>query len=477
MAKKIHPYVYIILTFVGVILIGTLLLSMPFATTSNHSIGFIDALFTATSATCVTGLTVRNIASELSLFGKIVMIVLMEVGGLSFITITVFFFTIGGARIGISNRFLLREALNQSSVEGLVSLVRKIVLISFTIQLIFVFINWFPFFQFLEYEIGEGKDGLRSIGLLGSDYNNSFKLSYSFFLSLFHAAASFNNAGFDIVSSNSLVVINSTSTVIPFSSIVLLNSTTMAMIVLGSLGFVVYDDVVRKRFKWNYFSLHTKIVLITTLILIVFGAAFIWLSANFAKSGDTQHMNFMEALFTSITCRTAGFATYDMSMLEFLPITYIICIFLMLIGASPCSTGGGVKTTTLAVTAIAIYYYARGKKATCFKRRIDQSQTAKAFVLLVVAILIVFFGTILVLCIQPELGFDKVLFEIVSAFSTTGLSMGITSSLNAINRIIVVIIMFFGRLGPLTIMGVLNKNWMSNAIEDVQYVKENVMIG
>ena len=251
----------------------------------------------------------------------------------------------------------------------------------------------------------------------------------------------------------------------------------MAMIVLGSLGFVVYDDVVRKKFRWSYFSLHTKFVLITTLILIIVSTLFIWLSANFAKAGDAEQMNFMEALFTSITCRTAGFATYDMSQMSMLPITYIICIFLMLIGASPCSTGGGVKTTTLAVTAIAIYYYVRGKKATAFKRRIDDTQSAKAFVLLVVAIIIVFIGTIIVLAIQPYLGFDKVLFEVVSAFSTTGLSMGITSSLNVINRIIIVVIMFFGRLGPLTIMGVLNKNWMSNAFEDIQYVKENVMIG
>ena len=477
MAKKIHPYVYIILTFVGVILIGTLLLSMPFASTNNQSIGFIDALFTATSATCVTGLTVRNIASEFTLFGKIVMILLMEVGGLSFITITVFFFTIGGARIGISNRFLLREALNQSSVEGLVSLVRKIVLISFSIQLVFVFINWFPFYQYLEYQIGNGETGLKSIGIMRLECDNSFKLSYSFFLSLFHASASFNNAGFDIISDSSMTILSSTSNVIPFSSIVLLNSSTMAMIVLGSLGFVVYDDVVRKKFRWSYFSLHTKFVLITTLILIVFGTLFIWLSANFAKAGDAEQMNFMEALFTSITCRTAGFATYDMSQMSMLPITYIICIFLMLIGASPCSTGGGVKTTTLAVTAIAIYYYVRGKKATAFKRRIDDTQSAKAFVLLVVAIIIVFIGTIIVLAIQPYLGFDKVLFEVVSAFSTTGLSMGITSSLNVINRIIIVVIMFFGRLGPLTIMGVLNKNWMSNAFEDIQYVKENVMIG
>lgn len=477
MAKKIHPYVYIILTFVGVILLGTLLLAMPFSSNDGKSMGFIDALFTATSATCVTGLTVKNIAYDLTLFGKIVMILLMEVGGLSFITITVFFFTIGGARIGISNRFLLREALNQSSVEGLISLVRKIVLISFSIQLIFVFINWHAFYQYLDY-CNSYEGGLRNIGLLSTDINDGYKLSYSFFLSLFHAAASFNNAGFDIVGNSSFQVFSSTSSVIPFSSIVLLNSTTMMMIVLGSLGFVVYDDVIRKRFKWEYFTLHTKLVLVTTALLIIIGTLLIWLTSNFAKTSDSvSGMPFMESMFTAITCRTAGFSSYDMSNLVFMPITYILCIFLMMVGASPCSTGGGVKTTTLAVTTIAIYYYARGKKAKAFKRRIDDNQSSKAFVLLVVAILIVLIGSVIVLAIQPNLGFDQVLFEVVSAFSTTGLTMGITTSLNAINRVIIVIIMFFGRLGPLTIMGVLNKNWMSNAKDETQYVKENVMIG
>nr|MCR5706149.1 Ktr system potassium uptake protein D [Acholeplasmatales bacterium] len=178
-----------------------------------------------------------------------------------------------------------------------------------------------------------------------------------------------------------------------------------------------------------------------------------------------------------ITCRTAGFATYDMSALSCLPVTYMITILLMLIGASPCSTGGGVKTTTFGVIALAIYYFARGKETKAYNRRINEAQISKAFVLMLVALMIVILGSAVVLAIQPELGIQSVLFEVVSAFSTTGLSMGITASLGVANRIIIVLIMFFGRLGPLTIIGVLNKNWMANTKEEISYAKENVIIG
>ena len=485
MFKKIHPYVKIILTFVSVILIGAICLALPYASKSGESIGFVDALFTSTSATCVTGLSVITIATELTLFGKIVMIILMEIGGLSFITITVFFFTIVGAKIGISNRFLLREQLNQNSVEGLIGLVKRIVIISITIQIIFSIVNWYPITLYIQYHLDNGT--LSSLGIDKVNLSTVELYSYSYFMSFFHSAASFNNAGFDIFGDSSMQMFATGSTIIPAWAIITLNCTTMLMIVLGGLGFVVYTDVVKKRCRWKYFTLHTKLVLTTTFLLIIFGAGFIYLTGNFVESGSyinsvgevvgAPKMHVMESFFTSITCRTAGFATYDMTALSCLPVTYIITILLMVIGASPCSTGGGVKTTTFGVIALSIYYFARGKEAKAYNRRFESSQISKAFVLMLLAIFIILIGMTIVLCVQPELSVKAVLFEVVSAFSTTGLTMGITTSLGVANRIVIVFIMFFGRLGPLTIIGVLNKNWMANTKDEITYAKENVIIG
>ena len=485
MLKKIHPYVKIIFTFVSVILIGTLLLALPISSNSGKSLGFVDSLFTATSATCVTGLSVTSITTELTVFGKVVMIILMEIGGLSFITITVFFFTIVGAKIGLSNRFLLREQLNQSSVEGLIGLVKRIVIISFSIQIFFAVFNWYPFHLYLRYHIDNGT--LSSLGIERESLSTVEQYVYSLFISMFHSAASFNNAGFDILGDSSMQMFQTGSNVIPTWALITINCTTMLMIVLGGIGFVVYSDVTRNRFRWKYFSLHTKLVLTTTALLILFGAGLVWLSANYVQSGhyinsegnlvQVPKMHVMEAFFTSITCRTAGFATYDMSALVSLPVTYMITIILMIVGASPCSTGGGVKTTTFGVIALAIYYFARGKDTKAYKRRISDEQVSKAFVLMLLALMIVIIGSGIVLAIQPSLDSKAVLFEVVSAFSTTGLTMGITSSLGVANRIVIVFIMFFGRLGPLTIIGVLNKNWMANTKEEIQYAKENVIIG
>ena len=242
---KIHPYIIIIVSFLGIIIAGTILLVMPFTTKDFRTIGFVDSLFMATSAVCVTGLSVVNVGTTFTIYGKIVMMILMEIGGLSFITIAIFFYTMIGAKIGVSNRFLLREALNQSSVSGLVSLVRKIVIISFSVQLICAGINMFAFVKYYD----------TWYNALGA--------------SLFHSASAFNNAGFDIfggIDSDSLIL---------FKDDVLINMTTIAMIILGSCGFVVMDDLFKKKFKWKKLTLHSKLAISTTIALIVMGTLFI----------------------------------------------------------------------------------------------------------------------------------------------------------------------------------------------------------
>lgn len=433
-SSKIHPYVIIIMTFLGAILIGTILLLMPFASTTGKSFGFVDSLFMSTSAVCVTGLSVMNISTSMTLYGKIVMGILMEIGGLSFLTIAVFFFTIAGAKIGVSNRFLLKEALNQNSLKGIVSLVKRIILISLVIQFIGTCINMIALVPY---------------------YNNEFFTAFG--VSLFHSIASFNNAGFDIFGPDSMV---------PFANDVILNSSTMLLILFGGIGFVVLDDILRNG-RWKKLTLHTKITLIITLILVLGGMLIVKLSMN--------EISWLQSLFTSITARTAGFTTFDMSTLT--PGAYISVIGLMFIGASPCSTGGGIKTTTFAIILIAILYFAKGKKAKAFNRKIPESLIFKAFVLFAVAVMVIAVGTFLIAVIQPELKIQQILFEVTSAFSTTGLSMGITSSLNSANRIIICFLMLFGRMGPLTVIGVVNKNWMSESNEQIKYVEENVIIG
>lgn len=432
---KIHPYIYIILTFLGVILLGTFCFLMPFAVKDGESLNFVDALFMSTSSVCVTGLSVINISVKLSLFGKIVMAVLMEIGGLSFLTIAVYFFTIFGAKIGIGNRYLMREALNQNSLSGIISLVKRIMLISFTIQMFGVILNYIAIMPYYDYQFG------KTLGV-----------------SIFHSIASFNNAGFDVFGADSMI---------PFKDDILLNISTMILIVTGGLGFIVIDEIVHKH-SLKKLSIHSKIVLIMTSVLILSGMFLFKLSMY-------NEITWLQALFTSITCRTAGFTTVDLAVIP--AGTFITAIVLMFVGASPCSTGGGVKTTTLFVMLMTFFYYAHGKKPKIFLRRISDSSIFKAFVLFGLAVLVILSGTLVIGLFQPSLGVDKILFEVVSAFTTTGLSMGITPALTAGSRILLCLIMFFGRLGLLTIIGVVNKNWMTESNETIKLIEERVIIG
>ncbi len=450
--KKIHPYLIILISFLVVILMGSIMLSMPFASKSNESIGFINALFMSTSSVCVTGLSVmpNGLINDLTVFGNIVMVILMQIGGLSFITIAVFFFTVLGGKLGIVDAFLLKESLNQNSFKGLLNLVKKIMLVSFLVQGVCSFINVFPIYEYVT---------------ITNQYKNPVLSSFA--ISIFHSAASFNNAGFDLFGSNSMEFFSSSSTIISKASIILINSTTIFMIVIGGIGFTVILDVLKNK-KWKKFSLHTKITLLATLMLIIGGMILVKL---------TSDMSILDSLFTSVTSRTAGFATYNMSKLESFPAAYLIIILLMIIGASPCSTGGGIKTTTFAVLILSIISYAKGKKTKVFNRKIGEGQIFKAYALVVVAMMIVMIATILISISQPNLGFQKIFFEVVSAFSTTGLSMGITPNLNIFCKLIIIILMFLGRIGPLTVIGLVNKNWMASTTEKVQYVEEGVIIG
>lgn len=403
--------------------------------THGDNINFVDALFMSTSSVCVTGLTViPNVAEKFTIFGKIVTGILIEIGGLSFITIATFFMVVLGGKIGINSRFLLKESLNQNSLKGIIALVKKIMLLSFSIQAIGVVLN--------------------SIALM--PYYNDFWTVIG--VSVFHTIASFNNSGLDVFGSTSMI---------QFSTDIFLNINTMILIILGGLGFYVIDDIMHKR-RWKKININTKIVLITTGLLIFLGA--------FGLKIANNNLSWLESFFMSITSRTAGFQTINCANLN--PGEYIIIIFLMFIGASPGSTGGGIKTATMAVIVIAITSFAVNRKPVVFKRQVAENTIFKSFALVCTAILTCFLAIFLICCFDKDLSIETIVFEVVSAFSTTGLSMGITTSLSIPSKLVISFMMFFGRLGPLTIISMINRKWNVNSEDDrIRYVEEKVVIG
>lgn len=439
--KNVSPFVKICLTFAVVILIGTLLLMLPISVNEGYdSLNFVDALFMSTTSVCVTGLTVvSNIGLEISIFGKVVLALLIEIGGLSFITIFTFFIVIMGGKIGISNRFLLKESLNSNSLKGIVGLIKKIIFTALIIQALGFILNCCAFMSY-------SPDPMTTIGV-----------------ALFHTVASFNNSGLDIFG---VLNVPGNMSMVPFSADVFININTMLLIILGGLGFSVIDDIIHKR-RWKKLSVNTKIVLITTVCLIFGGAIFL----KIANHNNT----WLECFLMSVSSRTAGFQSIPCESLN----TGEFCVinFLMFVGASPGSTGGGIKTTTFFVIIVTLIAYALGKKTVVFKRQIPNSVIFKSFALAITAIVFCCLAIFIICLIDPNLGVDRIIFEVISAFSTTGLTMGLTTSLSWGSRLVIIFMMYFGRLGPLTVLSLINKNWKTGSENGIKYVEEKVVIG
>ncbi|MGD9887229.1 MAG: TrkH family potassium uptake protein [Bacilli bacterium] len=440
--KKISPYIVIILGFVGLILIGSALLLLPIATYDNVSLTFIDALFTATSAVCVTGLSaVPTLAGTFTLFGKIIIALLIEIGGLGFVTIVIFLFTLLGLKIGMQDRFLIKESLNQNSLKGMVRLVRFAVFVTFTVQSIGAFFNFLVF-------------------------KNYFPIWDAFGISIFHAISSFNNAGFDLFTES--------TSLIPFQNPLLLMNTSF-LIIVGGIGFIVINDIITHK-SWKHLSIHTKIVLRTTLWLIVFGMLIL-------KLLEWNNITWLQAYFTSVAARTAGFSVVDFN--TFSSSALIIVMGLMYVGASPSSTGGGVKTTTFYTIFKYLGSFARGHSPITFHRKIANGSVIKAFILVVFSltfILIAIFAMTLteqnhLLVVSTTDNLERIVFEIFSAFGTVGNSMGITPSLTWGSKLILCFTMFFGRLGPITIISAWNRNWNIDSDKGIKYIEERIIIG
>jgi len=435
--RGLTPLAIIVLSFLGIIVIGVFLLKLPMSTQTEESLSWIDSLFISTSAVCVTGLsTIPDISMTLSVFGKIVLALLIQIGGIGIVTIAIYVLVILGIKIGVTERYVIKEALNQNSLSGVVRLVKAIVFTTLIIEFFGMCINFIVFIQ-------------------------DFSFWQALGLSAFHSISSFNNAGFDLLGSTSLQA---------YSNNWLLNLNTMILIVIGGIGFIVIKDILAKR-KWSGLSLYTKIVLKATLFLIVSGTLVI-------KIFEGSNVTWLQALFTSITTRTAGFSTIDMNLFSYS--TLMVIMLFMFIGASPNSTGGGVKTTTFYIMFRSIKSFLQGKPTIINNRKIESETRNKAFTLAGLAIFSIFIVFIILGVLErdnPEMTFIKMLFETFSAFGTVGLSMGVTSSFSGASKVLLSLLMFMGRLGPITIFGIMNKNWGHPHVSGVEYASARIIIG
>ena len=438
---KISPSMFIFLSFFLVIVVGALLLWLPFSTKEGvEKLNFVDALFTATSCVCVTGLTVvSNVGATMSIFGKIVMGFLIEIGGLSFLTLAAFFVVMMGKKMGINARYLLRDNLNQNNIKDAFKIIRLVVLSALVIQTAGAILT------FIALSIG---------------YSEDYTFIERIGISLFHSVSSFNNAGFDIFGLDTSMA--------KFHTDVFMNIVTMMLIVLGGLGTIVLGDLFELR-KNRKLRLHSKIVLLSTAILIVFGTLFFYID------GLNNDISFIEALFLSISTRTAGFATFDLNKLD--NSSLVVSCLLMIIGASPNSTGGGIKTTTVFIIIAALISFIRGKETEAFRRKISRDVVDKAIMLVILAAISISISIVLLSLTEKSLSLTQIVFEVFSAFATVGLSLGITPRLTVLGRLVIIITMFIGRVGLLSIVNILNTRGDYEYKGSYQYIEEKVLIG
>ena len=412
------------LGFFIIITVGTLLLLMPFSAKEGQTTTFLDALFTATSATCVTGLVTVDTFTHWSLFGQCVILVMIQIGGLGFMTIATFFFLLINRRLGLRERELLSESISSTQLGGIHNLARKIFIITFCV---------------------EGTGAL----LLMIRFCPQFGFWKGFYLGVFHSVSAFCNAGFDLLGR-----IEPFGSFVPYYNDALVNIVLIMLIVIGGLGFLVWDDVIRHGIHLKKYRLHSKIVLTATAVLLIGGALVLFITErNYACAGFNTGERVLTALFGSTTARTAGFNTIDTAAMS--DSGKLMTIILMLIGGSPGSTAGGMKTTTIFTLLIYAFSYIRNKRSFgLFGRRLENDALHKAAAVFFTNLLFMLTATFLIVTID-KLPLVDCLFETSSAVATVGMSTGITRSLSAASRVIIILLMYCGRVGSLSFAGAL----------------------
>ncbi|HQE22875.1 MAG TPA: TrkH family potassium uptake protein [Syntrophomonadaceae bacterium] len=434
--QAINPPKALIGSFLLVVLAGTLLLSLPFAVKTGTP-DILAALFTSASAACVTGLVVVDTASHWTVFGQVVILLLIQVGGLGLMTFVTYFFILMGRRLNLKQKMVLQFALNRGSMEDLIKIIRYLLVISLLFEAagtLILFLHWWP-------EMGAGQ---------------------ALWYALFHAVSAFNNAGFDLFGSfNSLQA---------FTGDVVVNLTISILFITGSLGFLVIYELFTFR-KPRRLSLHSRLVLVGTGVLLLLGMMVILLlEYNQSLAALPWPGKILAAYFLSAT-HTAGFSTIDIN--STMVSTQVFMMGMMFIGGAPGSTAGGIKVTTLLLLAMTIWSVFSGKKdVEIAKRRISPHDVSRTITIVSISVLVIFLGALL-LSIQHH-DFLQVLFEVVSATGTVGLSLGLTQTLTPFGRIMIIAIMLFGRLGPVTLGLALAYRPQTNTI---RYPEDRIMIG
>ncbi|MBE2904585.1 TrkH family potassium uptake protein [Anoxybacillus flavithermus] len=433
---KLNPPQLLAIMFLFLVVVGGVLLKLPIAT--EKDISWLDAFFLSTSAATVTGLAPIDPGSTFTLFGEIVLMVLIQVGGLGIMTFAVLVVIVLGKKIGMKQRMLMQEALNQPSLGGVIRLARNLLLFSLFMECIGVIllaIDWVP-------KMGWAK------GL---------------YYSLFHTIAAFNNAGFALWPDN----------LSRFVGNPIVNVTITLLIIVGGLGFTVVFDVLYQR-RWRKLSLHTKLMLVMTLIVNVLAivAIFLFEHNNPKTLGSLPFREQLwAAYFQGITPRTAGFNTIDIGSLE--QPTAMLMIFLMFVGAGSTSTGGGIKLTTFAVIVFAVVSFLKGKEETViWQRTIRHTIILRALAIASMSMLFIFLVT-MILTLTEDAPFLVLLFEVVSAFGTVGLSMNMTPHLSAVGKMLIIGVMLFGKLGPLTLVYSIAKPKKTN----IRYPNGDILTG
>lgn len=416
-----RPGRIILISFIGIILAGAVLLSMPASVADGQPVSVLTGLFTATSAVCVTGLIVEDTGTYFSIFGQLIILLLIQLGGLGIMTLTAGMAVLVGKKMRISQKSIMQNILDQTDVLSLKKLLKQILFWTFTLEFLGAITLSLRFYK------------LGNVSLLHAVYSG-----------VFHSVSAFCNAGFSLYSDN----------ITSFQFDVVVNAIIMTLIVCGGLGFFVLATI-NDRLKGNRKPSgmhHSKMVLFISLFLILFGTITIFVLES--ESTAMQDLTFSEILLTStfqsVTTRTAGFNTIDISILR--TPTLFFMMLLMFVGASHGSTGGGIKTTTLGIMVLAVWSYIKGESEVVFQRRtIPQEIVLKSFIITSVSIFCVAIFTLLLLLTegQPIL---PILFEATSAFGTVGLSTGLTSQLSVMGRLLIITLMFTGRVGMLTIM-------------------------
>lgn len=421
--KKILRLTYtqiIALGFFFIIIIGAILLSLPIASKSGEITPLVNSLFTAASATCVTGLVVYDTYSHWSVFGQIVILLLIQIGGLGFMTIATLFMLFLKKKIGLKQRGLMRESVNSIYIGGIIRLMRHILIGTF---------------------IAEGTGAV----LLSFRFCPEMGLLRGIYYAIFHSVSAFCNAGFDLMGHFSKF-----SSLTRYSNYLLVNIVIMSLIVVGGIGFLVWEDIIEHRINFRRYQLHSKIVLSATFFLILCSAIIIFtLEYNGVLANMGTRESILCSLFHAITPRTAGFNTVDVASL--CDSTVLFTIILMIIGGSPGSTAGGVKTTTFIVLMLATFSTIKNKShLNIFKRRLPDDILRKACAIFMIYV-ITALSAIIIITFIDVFPLKDVFFEVFSAIGTVGMSLGITAKLNAVSKIILSFLMYSGRVGSLTI--------------------------